>query len=150
MNTRFAVAVHILTFLQSRKGEPATSELIASSVNTNASLIRRLLSQLARAGLTTSQMGTGGGALLARAGERITLLDVYRAVDEDRGVIPLHPSPSPRCPVGRHIHGVLEGRITKAERALEQELARATIAELAGDVARRVRRQASGPGSARA
>ena len=144
MNTRFAVAIHILTFLQTQGGEPATSELIASSVNTNPSLIRRLLSQLARSGLTTSQMGTGGGALLARAADRITLLDVYRAVDEDREVIPLHPTPNPRCPVGRNIHGALQGRITAAERALEQELARTTIAELAGDVTRRARRQGTG------
>jgi Rrf2 family protein len=150
VNTRFAVAVHILTFLQTQGGDPATSELIASSVNTNPSLIRRLLSQLARAGLTTSQMGTGGGALLARPAASITLLDVYRAVEEDRDVIPLHPSPNPQCPVGRNIHAVLERRIDAAERALHEELARTTVAELASDVAGRVRRQVAGalvPGS---
>lgn len=140
MNTRFAVAVHVLTFLQTQGGEPATSELIASSVNTNPSLVRRLLSQLARAGLTTSQMGAGGGALLARPAERITLLDVYRAVDEDRTVIPLHPAPNLRCPVGRNIHRVLETRVDAAERALHAELARTTVADLARDVARRERR----------
>jgi Rrf2 family protein len=144
MNTRFAVAVHILTFLQTQKGEPATSELMAGSVNTNPSLIRRLLSQLARAGLTTSQMGTGGGALLARPADTITLLDVYRAVDEDREVIPMHHSPNPSCPVGRNIQAVLETRIDSAERALEQELAGTTIAELASDVTRRDRQRRSG------
>jgi DNA-binding IscR family transcriptional regulator len=55
MNTQFAVAVHILTILQSREGEPATSEFIASSVGTNPSLIRRLASQLARAGLVSGK-----------------------------------------------------------------------------------------------
>ena len=140
MNTRFAVAVHILTFLQSQDGTPATSELIASSVSTNPSLIRRLLGQLARAGLTTSQMGAGGGALLARPADSITLLDVLRAVDDARDVIPLHPSPNPRCPVGRHIQRVLETRIDAAEQALHAELARTTIAELASDVDRRERR----------
>lgn len=146
MNTRFSVAVHILTFLQTHRGEPATSELIASSVNTNASLIRRLLLLLARAGLTASQMGTGGGALLARPADTITLLDVYRAVDEDRDVIPMHPSPNPKCPVGRNIQAVLETRIDGAERALEQELARTSIADLAGAVTRRERRRATGAG----
>ena len=144
MNTRFAVAVHILTFLASEKGEPATSELIASSVNTNASLIRRVLSQLARAGLTTAQMGTGGGALLAMPAERISLFDVYRAIDEGRDVIPMHASPNPKCPVGRNIRAVLESRIDAAQRALEQELAETTIADLAGDVDRRERRRRAG------
>lgn len=143
MNTRLAVAVHVLTFLQTQGGEPATSELIASSVNTNPSLVRRLLSRLARAGLTTSQMGTGGGALLARPADAITLLDVHRAVDEEREVIPMHPSPNPRCPVGRHIQAVLETRFDAAERALREELARTTIADLAGEVTRRERRHAS-------
>jgi Rrf2 family protein len=144
MNTRFAVAVHILTLLQAQKGEPATSEMIAGSVNTNPSLIRRLLSQLAQAGLTTSQMGSGGGALLARPADTITLLDVYRAVDEGRDVIPMHPAPNPKCPVGRNIQAVLETKIRDAEKALQNELASTTIADLAGDVSRREHRRKAG------
>jgi Rrf2 family protein len=143
MNTRFAVAVHVLTFLQTQRGEPATSALIASSVSTNPSLIRRLLSPLARAGLTTSRMGAGGGALLARPAETISLLDVYRAVDEEGDVIPIHPSPNPKCPVGRNVQWALKSRIDAAERALHAALARTTIAELASDVSRRERRQGS-------
>lgn len=143
MNTRFAVAVHILAILQAQGGAPATSEYIATSVNTNPSLIRRLLSQLARAGLTTAQMGTGGGALLARPASEITLLDVYRAVDEEADVIPIHPAPNPRCPVGRNIQEALERRTDAAQRALFDELARTTLAELAGDLARCERRRGS-------
>ena len=147
MNTRFAVATHILTFLHSQQGEPATSELVASSVNTNPSLIRRLLSQLAKAGLTTAQMGTGGGALLARRGEDITLLDVYRAMDEDPDVIAIHQTPSPRCPVGRHVPAVLAAHVERAERAFRDELARTTIAAITGEVVRRERRRgAAGTG----
>ena len=134
MNTRFAVATHILTFLQSQEGSPASSELIASSVNTNPALIRRLLSQLAKAGLTSSQMGSGGGALLARPGSSITLLDVHRAIDEDFVVFPPHQEPSPQCPIGRNINKVLQGRMVEVERAVERELARTTIADLATDI----------------
>jgi Rrf2 family protein len=141
MNTRFAVAVHVLTLLEQSRGEPVTSEYLAGSVNTNPSLIRRLLTQLARAGLTTAQMGTGGGALLAKRADSITLLDVYRAVAEERDVIPMHTAPNPDCPVGRNIQAVLETRFDAAERALERELAQTTIAELAGDVTRRDRRR---------
>ena len=139
MNTRFAVAVHVLTLLQSQGGEPASSEWIAGSVNTNPALIRRLLSQLARAGLTRSQMGAGGGAMLAKAAEDIDLAQVYRAVSNDADVIPIHTSPNPKCPVGRNIQAVLERRIDAAQRALEAELARTTIADLGRDIARRAR-----------
>jgi Rrf2 family protein len=136
MNTRFAVAVHVLTLLDLQEGAPTASEFIAGSVNTNPSLIRRMLSQLARAGLTTSQMGTGGGALLARSATKITLADVYRAVNVDEEVIPVHASPNPKCPVGRNIQAVLEKRIHAAEQALERELEKTTIAELSRDIAR--------------
>ena len=141
MNTRFAVAVHMLTLLAQSQGEPVTSEYLAGSVNTNPSLIRRLLSQLARAGLTRSQMGNGGGALLSKPADTITLLDVYRAMDENLHVIPMHSAPNLHCVVGRNIQAVLEARFDAAERALEQELARTNIAELAGDVTRRDRRR---------
>lgn len=134
MNTRFAVATHILTLLQTQQGQPVPSELIASSVNTNPSLIRRLLSQLAKAGLTTSQFGTGGGALLARPADQITLLDVYRAMDEDGAIFGIHEEPNPDCMVGRNIQGVLKARLDEAQQALLKQLAHTTIADLAGDM----------------
>ncbi|MET0399244.1 MAG: Rrf2 family transcriptional regulator [Longimicrobiaceae bacterium] len=136
MNSRFAVATHILTLLEQSRGEPVTSEFIAGSVNTNPSLVRRLLGVLAKAGLTTSQMGTGGGALLARPASRITLGDVYRAVGEGGELFAMHRErPNPACPVGRNIQAVLERRLDAAERVLEAELDRTTIAELGRDLA---------------
>ena len=143
MNTRFAVAVHILTLIHAEEGRPTSSEFIAGSVNTNPSLIRRLVSQLSRAGLTTSQLGTGGGALLAQPAEAITLRDVYRAVADSRDVIPVHERPNPRCTVGRNIQAVLETRIAAGIRALEEELAQTTIADLGLAVTRRDRQRRS-------
>jgi Rrf2 family protein len=141
LNSRFAVATHILTLLYEGNGEPLTSEYIAGSVNTNAAVIRRLLSHLARAGLTTAQLGAGGGALLARPAQEITLRDVYRAVDEG-SLFALHPQgPNPDCPVGRHIQASLEGIMDDAEHALEAELAKRTIADLVEDVRKRERRR---------
>jgi Rrf2 family protein len=142
LNSRFAVAAHILTLLYEGNGQPLTSDYIAGSVNTNAAVIRRLLSQLARAGLTTAQLGAGGGALLARPGDQITLRDVYRAVDEG-SLFAMRPQmPNPECPVGRHIQASLEGIMCDAERALQAELASRTIADLVEDVRTRERRRA--------
>jgi Rrf2 family protein len=134
MNSRFAVAVHILTVIAREEGRLVTSEYIAASVNTNPSLIRRLLSQLTRAGLTTSRLGAGGGALLARPADQITLRDVYRAVD-DGELFALHRErPNPACPVGRNIQALLEARFESATRAMESELERTTIADAAAEV----------------
>jgi Rrf2 family protein len=136
-SSRFAVAVHVLTLLAQAGGEPVTSEYIAGSVNTNPSLVRRLLSSLARAGLTTSQLGTGGGALLARPADGITLLDAYRAVDEGELFGMHREQPNPACTVGRNIQAELHGRIDSATQALERELARTTIAQMLAGVTSR-------------
>lgn len=141
MNSRFAVAVHLLTLLAEASGEPVTSEHMAGSVNTNPSLVRRLLGQLARAGLTTSQLGTGGGALLTRPASEITLRDVYIAIDDGELFAMHRDGPNPACPVGRNIQASLEMRFDAAARAMEAELAQTTIADMLGDVRRRERRR---------
>ena len=87
-------------------------------------------------------MGNGGGALLARAPQEITLLDVYRAIDDESGVFALHEQPNPQCPVGRNINNVLKGRIAAAEQALQSQLAQTTIADIAQDISRRNRKTA--------
>ena len=137
MNSRFAVAVHILALVERGAGEPVPSEYIASSVNTNASLIRRLLGQLTRAGITTSRLGAGGGKMLARPAEAVTLGDVYRAVDAGE-IFGLHPeAPNAACPVGRNIQDLLSEEIEGARRAVEHTLDRTSIADIAAGIAAR-------------
>jgi len=146
MNTRLAVATHILTFLAVCTGRPASSETIASSVNTNASLVRRMLVLMNNAGLTTSVKGTSGGAQLMRDPGTITLLDVYHAVDDERGMFTLHADPNPYCRVGRTITDVLQPRLKAAEATMLEMLGRTTIADIAADVADRNRAMSSADG----
>lgn len=136
MNTssRFAYAVHILALLSLQEGVPLSSEIIAGSVNTNPALIRRLLSMLAAAGLTSAQLGAGGGALLAREPKAIALVDVYRAVDDGQ-LFGLHrDTPNPACVVGRHIQTVLEEVVDDAARAMEASLGSRSLADVTDGV----------------
>lgn len=143
ISSRFAVGVHILTLLATSPSKPLTSEWIAGSASTNPAVVRKILGMLAKAGLTTSQLGLGGGALLARAPEAITLLDVYRAVDEG-ALFSLHnEAPNPACPVGRNIQTALLGTMTQAQDALERELAGQTIAGIMTELAACERGQAT-------
>ena len=107
-----------------------TSEYIARSVNTNPAVVRRILSLLAEADITTSRLGAGGGALLARPAEDITLLEVFRAV-EARDLFSMHHAqPNPDCPVGRNIQDALQEATGAAKKAFESELADRTAAEV--------------------
>jgi Rrf2 family protein len=136
-SSRFAVSLHILTLLESQDGQPVTSEYIAASANTNPGVVRRLLSMLHRAGLVTSQLGAGGGALLAKPASQIRLIDVYRAV-EPGALFAMHRSPpNPNCPVGAHIQAALKTAMGRAEAAFEAELAETRLADIAKSVGAR-------------
>lgn len=134
-STRFTVALHVLTLLAYEAGgEPATSEYIAGSVNTNPVVIRRLLALLRKAKLVGSQGGPGGGWHLKVPSSRITLRDVFRAVETEE-LFALHAGrPNVRCPVGRVIQGALVRRYDEARLALEQDLERTSIADLLQEV----------------
>jgi Rrf2 family protein len=129
-NTQFAIGVHCLTLLAGAGNAPVTSENIAGSVNTNPVFIRRVLGQLQRAGLVESQPGMGGGWRLRRDAEAVTLLEVFRAVEDGQLVALHHRPPNPACPVGRTIEHTLRGYFGEAERAFEQVLAGQTVAEV--------------------
>lgn len=139
-SSRFAVAVHALVALTNHRGEPVASDYIAKSASTNPAVIRKLLSMLNEAGITQSQLGKGGGSLLARPPEAITLLDVFRAV-ESEALFALHRSePDQDCSIGRHIQPVLQGTLDRALQAMEGELAAVTVAEVAHEIRKRDRR----------
>lgn len=135
-STRFAVAVHALTALAVGDGAPMRSEDLAFSANTSPVVIRGLLSRLSDAGLTRSQLGAGGGALLAKPADRIRLLDVYEAV-EDTELFSLHRTPPCQsCAVGGNILEAVQPSLARARKAMEDELGLVTIADIAGEVAR--------------
>ena len=109
---------------------PISSTYIAGSVNTNPAMIRRILGMLGKAGLTRATMGSTGGTVLARPADQVSLLDIYRAVDEP-GILALHSSaPNPACEVGRGITAVLEVIIGRAEQAMESEIEAVTVRDV--------------------
>jgi len=126
-NSRFAVAVHVLSLMAWSGEEPLKSEQVADSVNTNPVVIRRMLLELAEAGLVVSQTGSLGGSKLANDPSKTTLLDVYEAL-ECGGVFSLHRQPPSRdCPVGVNIETVLGDVLHEVDTAVEQVLEGITI-----------------------
>ena len=129
-NSRFAVAVHVLTLMAWSGEEPLKSEQVAESVNTNPVVIRRMLCELAEAGLVVSQTGSLGGSRLASDPAKTTLLDIYQAL-ECGGVFSLHRQPPSRdCPVGVNIETVLGDVLLEVDAAVEAVLAKITISDV--------------------
>lgn len=135
ISSRFTVGVHILTLIELNKDGISSSEFIAGSVNTNPSLIRKIMGMLKKAGLIEVQPGIAG-AKLAKEPTTITLLDVYKAVDvvKEKELFSLHDNPHPDCPVGRNIQDSITPILSSAQFALEKVLGNVTIEEVVSDI----------------
>ena len=137
ISSRFTIAIHILACIDTfEKDYKITSDFLASSVNVNPVIIRKLLQQLKAAGLIEVSRGTGGVAIMKPL-EQITFLDVYRAVEctPDEELFHFHENPNKSCPVGRNIHHVLDDKLARVQEAMEKELAAITLADVKKDTA---------------
>ncbi|BBH24118.1 Rrf2 family transcriptional regulator [Paenibacillus baekrokdamisoli] len=130
ISSRFSVAIHILSLIDMNEGK-VTSDYIAGSVNTNAVVIRRIMSLLGKAGIIESHPGVTGMKLVRPLSD-ITFLDVYQAIElpENSGLFSIHQNPNPNCPVGRNIQAALEVPLLEAQRQLEQTLAETTVEQV--------------------
>ncbi len=131
-SSRFAVAVHALSVLAKNFGKgPVCSSLVASSVNTNPVVIRRLMGELERAQLVSSAAGRTGGFALGRAPDRISLADIYRAV-EGSGIFKMHKvDPESNCPIAAMIGKIISTPLQDAEIALQRSLATTSLKDVA-------------------
>lgn len=135
ISSRFTVAAHVLICIEMFKNErKVTSDLIASSVNVNPVVIRRILQQLKGAGIVTVTRGSGG-ADTAKPLDEITLFDLYNAVEcvDDGALFHFHEAPNQLCPVGRSIHAVLDGRLEEIQRAMEEQMKSVTMRDIVED-----------------
>jgi Rrf2 family protein len=135
-NSRFPVAVHILTALAYSPREWLTSPTLARSVGTNPVVVRRLLGQLRSAGLVVAHAGALGGMELARRAETITLLDVYRAVEGGSPfVLPDKPE-NKACAVSCAMKRLLGSVLAETDRAISRSLEKVRLSDLVKEIKR--------------
>lgn len=133
-NTRFAVAVHVLTYLAGTDPAHAvSSEELAGSVNVNPVHIRRVLGPLRKAGLVRSRSGQHGGWTLGRPAEAIGLDELYTIVGGVDPLVGMH-GPNPSCPVGHGIQSAMIEIERELVAAVRADLARRTVRDLLDQV----------------
>lgn len=143
ISSRFTLAIHIFACIDTFGSEyKVTSEFLAGSTNVNPVIIRKILSQLKKAGLIEVARGTGG-TTVAKPLEEITFFDIYNAVEcvEKGELFHFHENPSTSCPVGRNIHHILDDKLLQVQSALEKELAAITLADVKRDTEKYIREE---------
>jgi Rrf2 family protein len=136
IGTKFSVAIHVLLCAEVYKdARKVTSELIAASAKTNPVIIRKIMGQLRQAGLIEVIPGTGG-IVLKEKPAKITLLDVFRAVEpiKDGDLFKIHGNTEKKCPVGKGIVKVLPVYFHGAQDAMEKYLAKVSVQTLLTDL----------------
>ena len=128
MDTKFSVALHILIFI-SETDKIVSSELLANSVNTNSSHIRKIIALLKKGGLIESQQGKTGMAL-AKSTKDITLADVYQIVYPNKHLVNIDEGANKECPVGNNIENLLQPVFNEAQDAFYNKLASKTLEQL--------------------
>lgn len=128
-SSKLSVSIHILSVIALMQAQPVTSEYIASSINTNPALVRRLMSRLKKAALieTKTKLGVTG---LAKDARDITLLEIFLAVEERAELFGIHTNTNHACPVGAKIESTLKDLYGTIQSATEQKLAAVTLAEI--------------------
>lgn len=136
ISSRFTLAIHIIACIETFKNDyKVTSDFLASSTNVNPVIVRKILGQLKAAGIVEVARGSGG-ADVAKPLNKITFLDIYKAVEcvGNGELFHFHENPNPKCPVGRNIHTVLDNRLDKVQQAMEEQLEKTTLADVETDI----------------
>lgn len=142
-DNRLSRMLHVLIHLGQQE-EPVTSELMAQMLNTNPVVVRRTMAGLREKGFVRADRGHGGGWSLVRPLEEITLLDVYRAIDEPAIFALGMAEDTPRCLVEQAVNAALEGELRGAREMLLKRFEGITLAMLTEDFERRARKHARG------
>lgn len=128
-NSRLSLALHTVGHMAAEPDRPQTSAEIAAHAGTNPVVVRRVLGKLREAGLLTSEKGHAGGWKLAREPKKITLADVYLALDE-RLIASDNENDVHQCSVANALHNQISEVMEDIEKDLVQRLSSTTIADV--------------------
>ena len=129
-SSRMTIAVHILLAIAE-----FADTFLAQSVNVHPVIIRNTLGKLKAAGIVHVRAGEGG-ATLANDPQKITLLDIFEAVEKEEDLFHFHEHPNPQCPVGKNMHAILDQRLISIQNVMRKEMRAITLQDLINDMKR--------------
>ena len=128
-NSQLSLTLHLLLHMADMEG-PVTSEVLASAMNTNPVVIRRLMGGLREHGLVDSKKGHHGGWTLARDLADLTLRDVYLALGGGPLLSLTHRTQNPDCLIEQAVNETLDGAFRDAEALLLARFGEVSLAAL--------------------
>jgi DNA-binding IscR family transcriptional regulator len=132
-DSKLSGVLHLLLHLGESE-TPLTSEQLGAMNQTNPVVIRRLLAGLREGGLVASEKGHGGGWILAKNLESLSVADVYRALGAPALFQFQHRNESPTCLLEKAVNFALDDARAEAEAVLLKRLSQIPLSALAEQV----------------
>ncbi|MEC0180798.1 Rrf2 family transcriptional regulator [Paenibacillus peoriae] len=127
----FGLAVQALIILAKENVQTCPSVEIANNLQSEATLMRRVLAVLAREGILETREGRDGGYRLKKAPESIALVDLYSAFQVSSPLFYGIEDSMGTHPFGVEMKEVFLDITGEMDRSLREVLRRYTITELA-------------------
>ncbi|MCK4409005.1 MAG: Rrf2 family transcriptional regulator [Candidatus Eisenbacteria sp.] len=120
------LALHAAAIMASRTGPPVTAAVMADGLSASEAHLAKVLQRLAKAGLVTGTRGPGGGFRLTRPAKKISLRQVYEAIEGRLRV--------ERCMVGKplcnKLHCPLGSLFARLSDDVLETLGKTTLADI--------------------
>lgn len=136
-STRLSDAVHLMVLIHLCECPTITSAVIAKSVQTNPSYIRQLMAQLKADGLLNSSQGQATPTLSCMP-EKITLYDIYHAVEKGKPLLHLDTHTNRECGVGVNIQLALADYYEQIQKEVENSMKKITLQNVIDNYQQRV------------
>lgn len=131
-NSQLSGVLHVLLHM-AEHDRPSTSEALAKAMTTNPVVVRRILGGLRDAGLVASEKGHGGGWVIARPLDQITLRQVHDALGAPELLAIGNRTEAPTCLVEQAVNNTLGAVFDQAEAVLLEGFGAVTLAMLSND-----------------
>jgi Rrf2 family transcriptional repressor of oqxAB len=128
-DTRFPTALQIVVTVAVNEaaGVRTTSPQLATSLDTNPSFVRKIVSTLSKSGILISSDGVSGGIRLARPAPDIKLLEIHGSVLPEQKAWSARENIPTICSVTRNISAVSDQLSARADKAVAGVLEGVTV-----------------------
>ena len=122
-----SLGLHAAAYLAAREGQRVPTAEVADALGVSSAHLAKVLRALERAGIVRAKRGPTGGFRLARDAARVTLKEVYEAVEG--------PIETERCLLGDPVCGgkcILGGLMKLVDGEVRRKLGGVHLADVAG------------------
>lgn len=130
LDRRLSRLAHALIHMNFHEGA-LTSDSIAKMLDTNPVVVRRMMAGLRKNKIVESQKGHGGGWLLSKNIENISLLDMHEALGNTNLISVNLSDEKPQCLVEQAVNEALEQSVQEAKTVLYNRFKQISLADIA-------------------